>query len=143
VGKEKPHPCLTTDWVLGQFGTKRNEAEKRYREFVEAGIGEKTMWKKVKGQSILGGEDFVEDLIGYVKGQRDIREIPKEQRYRDRPSLEEVFPESAMKELQRRNRKIREAVEAHGYSHREVAAHLGIHYTTVSRIINEKWDSKQ
>ncbi|MGE5892600.1 MAG: helix-turn-helix domain-containing protein, partial [bacterium] len=34
-------------------------------------------------------------------------------------------------------------VEEHGYSHREVAAHLGIHYTTVSRIINEKWDDKQ
>ncbi|MGE5894121.1 MAG: addiction module toxin RelE, partial [bacterium] len=90
-----------------------------------------------------GEEDFIEDLIGYVKGQRDIQEIPKEQRFLHRPALEEVFRHSVGKELRRRNRKIRQAVEEHGDSHREIAAHLGRHYTTVSRIINEKWDDKQ
>jgi REP element-mobilizing transposase RayT len=139
AGKEKPHACLTAEWIVGQFGKKEREARKRYREFVEAGIGEH-LWDKVKGQSILGEEDFITSLIGYVKGQRDIKEIPKEQRFVHRPALEEVFRQSVVKE---RNRKIRQAVEEHGYSHREVAAHLGIHYTTVSRIINERWDDKQ
>ena len=31
-----------------------------------------------------------------------------------------------------------EAVEKHLYSQREIAAHLGLHYTSVSRIINER-----
>jgi len=39
AGREKQHSCLTTDWVLGQFSTKRGKAEKEYRQFVRWGIG--------------------------------------------------------------------------------------------------------
>jgi hypothetical protein len=44
-GKEKPHPCLTTDWIFGQFGSKRRQSEEKYREFVMAGIGEEKITK--------------------------------------------------------------------------------------------------
>src|SRR4030067_3428811 len=66
-GRDKLHPCLTTDWILGQFAKHKRTAEKKYKEFVEAGIGEKETWKSVKGQSILGSDEFVEKLIGNVK----------------------------------------------------------------------------
>jgi transposase len=39
--------------------------------------------------------------------------------------------------LEKRNKKIIEAVEAYGYSQRSVADHLGLHYATISRLINE------
>ena len=45
AGIEKPNPCLTPDWILGQFGSKRWQAEAKYREFVEAGMHEKDLWK--------------------------------------------------------------------------------------------------
>ena len=90
-GMEKPHPCLTIDWVLEQFSTRKGTAEKKYREFVEAGIGEVAIWKKVKGGSILGEDEFVETLMDYIKGQRDIREIPKSQRYINRTGFKEIF----------------------------------------------------
>ncbi|MGE5299342.1 MAG: transposase [Acidobacteriota bacterium] len=53
AGMEKPHKCLRPDWILGQFGAKRRQAEKNYREFVVAGIQEKGIWKEVRGQSAL------------------------------------------------------------------------------------------
>jgi len=62
AGFEKPHPCLNIDWVLGQFSRKRGIAVKKYQEFVKAGIGERRIWKSVKGQIILGKEDFVEKI---------------------------------------------------------------------------------
>jgi hypothetical protein len=31
-------------------------AERKYKEFIEAGIEDKGIWKDVKGQSILGSE---------------------------------------------------------------------------------------
>ncbi|MGC2062845.1 MAG: transposase [Thermodesulfovibrionales bacterium] len=136
-GMENPHPCCTTDWVLGQFSTKKSQAERRYREFVEAGIGKATIWKDVKGGSILGEDEFIETLIGYIKGQRDIQEIPKSQRYVNRPSLKELFTEGVANRKPVRDKKIRESVELHGYSHREVADHLGMHYSTISGIIND------
>ena len=107
---EKPHPCLTTDWVLGQFGAKQKEAERGYRAFVEAGIGEETIWQKVKAQIILGEDEFIENLIGYVKGHRDIREITKNQRHLKRRRLGEIFSDKVRKNKVARDRKISEAI---------------------------------
>ncbi len=137
AGIEEPHPSVTTDWVLGQFGRRRKEAERRYREFVQAGIGAERIWKKVKGQSLLGEEGFAEKLMGYLRGQKDIGEIPRNQRYVGRPVLREIFTSEVVSSKKKRDRKIIEAVERHGYSQREIADHLGLHYTTVSRIVNE------
>jgi REP element-mobilizing transposase RayT len=49
AGKGKPHPSLTSTWVLGQFSLRRNEAEASYREFVRNGIGVKNIWVDVRG----------------------------------------------------------------------------------------------
>jgi REP element-mobilizing transposase RayT len=138
AGSEKPHRCLTIDWVLGQFGGRLKEAIRRYREFVKAGIGQKTIWKKVKGQGILGEEEFVETLSEYMKGQRDIREIPKSQRFANRPKLENVFSQKTKTGKTDRNKKIRVALESHGYSQREIADHLGMHYSSISRLMRTK-----
>ncbi len=133
AGFEKAHNSLTTDCILEQFGKKERDAEKEYRGFVRAGIGDKTLWEKLKGQSIPGDVDFVDRLIGYIKKSKDMIEIPRRQRYIDRPSLRELF-----KEKQKRNRRIAEAVYEYGYSQKEVADHLEIHYTTISRLLNTK-----
>ncbi|GBE06147.1 MAG TPA: helix-turn-helix domain-containing protein [Nitrospirae bacterium] len=135
AGTGKPHPCLQTDWVLGQFGRRRKQAEKEYREFVKAGIGEKGIWKNIKGQSILGEEDFIESLINYVKGYEEVQEIPRSQRLLNRPGLKEIFSDGSFKEKQKRNRKIKAAVESYGYSQKEVAHHLKMHYSTISRLM--------
>ncbi len=135
VGIEKPHSCLTTEWILGQFARRKSLAAKKYREFVEAGIGGEIIWKDVKGQSILGKEDFVESLIDYVKGYRDIKEIPKSQRYISRPGLDILFSEDIKENRTKRKKKAIEAVERYGYSQKEVADYLGIHYSVVSKLL--------
>lgn len=136
AGIKKPHPCLTTDWILDQFSKRKKDAERKYRNFVKTGTGVKGIWKEVRGQCILGGKDFVKGLIGYVKGYRDIKEIPKRHRYINRPELGEIFKGIRDKGREKRNRKIKIAIEGYGYSQKEVADYLGIHYSTVSRIVN-------
>lgn len=135
---EKSHPCLTVDEILSQWGSKRTLAQKRYREFVREGIGQESIWGQVKGQSLLGEENFVDRLLGYVKGYEQVKEIPKEQRYLGRPSLGDLFPMEILRDKDKRNVRIREAVASHGYTQREVADHLGLHYSTISRLVNEK-----
>ena len=134
AGKIKPPQCLTVDWILGQFGTKRGQAEKGYRDFVRAGIGGERIWRKVKGQSILGEEDYVGRLMEYIRGRRDIQEIPKQQRYLNRPGLNELFRNKG-KDKEKRNKLMYNAVVEHGYSQKEIADFLGLHYSTVSRLI--------
>jgi REP element-mobilizing transposase RayT len=136
AGLEKSHPCLTTDWVLGQFGPRKRIAVRKYRGFVFDGIGGQRIWHKVKAQSILGEEEFGNRLIDFVRRYEEVREIPKSQRYLNRPTLAEIFRDLGG-EKKRRDGAIVEAIERWGYSGREVANHLGLHYSTVSRLINE------
>jgi REP element-mobilizing transposase RayT len=136
AGMEKAHACLSTDWVLGQFGSKRKVGEKRYRAFAKNGIEGHRIWEDVKGQSILGEKDFVDKLINFVRGYKDVIEIPKGQRYVTRPSLGEIFKD-AEGGKQKRDAGIADAVTKWGYSEREIANHLGLHYSTVSRLLNE------
>ncbi|MEK6581810.1 MAG: transposase [Nitrospirota bacterium] len=138
AGLEKPHPCLTIDWILGQFSTKRGFAGKKYREFVKAGIGESTIWTSVKGQIILGKEDFVEKFIDYVRKHEEIKEIPRSQRYVNRPALAQLFKADTMKNKLKRNKMIREAVIRYGYNQNEISDHLGMHYSTISRLLKDE-----
>jgi len=134
-GKETAHPCLTTDWVLGQFSRTRGKAEKEYRQFVKWGIGKETIWNEVKGQALLGEDDFVDSLADHLRRHKDIPEIPKSQRYANRPTLEKIFSQSILDQKRKRDRKIAEAVEKYGYTQRSIADHLGVHSTYVSRIL--------
>jgi len=141
-GTGRPHPCLTTEWVLNQFGSKRRIAEKAYRKFVKDGIKQESIWKAVRAQSILGEEEFTDTLIDYLREKKDVAELPKSQRYIDRPSLEKIFSKSILQDIGKRNEKISEAVERHGYRQREVADYLEMHFTSISRILRERGNAK-
>src|SRR5512143_3712688 len=134
AGKANQHPCLTVDWVLGQFSGTRGKAEKEYRQFVSWGIG-KAIWHEVRGQAILGEEAFGDKLVDYLKKHKNVPEIPRGQRYANRPALDKLFTDKILRYKKKRNMKIVEAVEKHLYSQREIADHLKIHYSSVSRIV--------
>lgn len=135
AGKEPSHPCLTKDWILGQFSRTRATAEKKYRQFVAWGIDKETIWTEVKGQAILGEDDFIDSLVDHLKRHKDIPEIPKSQRYANRPALDKIFTGSMLDDKRKRDRKIAEAIEKYGYTQRSIADHLGVHFTYISRIL--------
>ena len=141
VGEETAHPCLTGDWILGQFSRTRAKAEEEYRRFVTWGIGKGTIWKEVKGQAIFGEDDFVNSLADYLKRQKKVPEISKSQRYADRPALGQIFKESFINDKQKRNQKIAEAIQKYGYTQRAIADFLGFHFTYVSRILHRQTKS--
>ena len=69
-GREVGHGCLTIDEILSQFGQRHEPAREKYREFVRDGIGRKSLWDDLKGQSLLGEEGFVEGLMPQVVEKR-------------------------------------------------------------------------
>ncbi len=126
---------LTVDWILGQFGSSRKKAEKNYREFVEAGIKENSPWKKLKGQVLLGGDGFIERFKDILSEKEEIKEIPKVQRFLSRPKMEAIFTKEKTATKQKRDNQIYKAIMHHGYSLKEIADYLGVHYTTVSKAL--------
>ena len=135
AGMEKSPPWLTVDWVLSQFAHRRTTAATHYRRFVREGVGHPSIWKDVQGQALLGEPDFVESLRGYLRGSEKVKEIPRRQRYVGRPTLQQVFDGKLSRA--RRDALIVQAVERHGYSQKEVADVVGLHYSTVSRLANQ------
>jgi putative transposase len=118
-------PFLTTDWILEQFGKKRSQAQKQYREFVRDGMASRP-WDDLKGQIYLGSEAFIEN---HAARKKNIKEIPRAQLRAAKPSLQRIFAKTGEKAIP-------EAYQ-YGYRLNEIAAHLGVHYATVSRRLKQ------
>ena len=72
--KGKPD-FLETDFILSCF----DGDKKKYKRFVEMGITEKVrdVLKEVRGGTILGSEEFIEEIKEkYLKGRKDSGDIP-------------------------------------------------------------------
>lgn len=135
IGKAKTPEYLTTDWILSQFGSKQRRAQKRYAEFVKSQSIKGTPWDDLEGQILLGEEEFITKFKEQLADKKEIKEIPRRQRYVGRPVLSKLFLKS-----QNRNRRKEAIYKAHvryGYTLKEIADYLKIHYTTVSKIIKE------
>ena len=117
---------LTTDWLLGQFGGSRATAQQRYREFVKEGL-ENRPWDNLKGQIYLGSEKFIES---HAPKTGTIKEVPRAQVPAVRPTLDQLLGRNSKRGIVR-------AYREHGYRLSEIAAHLGVHYATVSRRLKQ------
>ncbi|MBA4395121.1 MAG: addiction module toxin RelE [Desulfobacca sp.] len=138
AGQRSSPPCLTVDWILDQLASERKTAEDLYRKFVKAGIGAESIWRDLRGQSILGKDDFGERLQDHITGKEVIPEIPKKQRFLNRPTLETIFTPEVPQNKGIRDKRIHEAVEKYGYTQKQIADHLGLHFSSVSRILRRK-----
>lgn len=69
VGQAPPLRCLQVDWLLSQFGSDREQAIVRYRNFVRAGIGLPPVWEKTYNQVFLGEQAFVERLQSQIQAK--------------------------------------------------------------------------
>ncbi|MDI6891476.1 MAG: transposase [Actinomycetota bacterium] len=134
AGFRKPAKYLSVDWILAQFAKEKSTAQKRYREFVLSSE-EENPWDSVKGQIFLGSEAFMGELKERLWGKENIKEIPRNQRYLARPSLGKLFGSKELSGKQQRNQIIREAALKYGYTLKEIADFLGLHYTTISKVI--------
>jgi hypothetical protein len=92
--------------------------------------------QNLKGQCLLGNEQFLKTLLLYLEQKREEKEIPGSSRFADRPSLGKLFQYDAVNSL--RDKAITQTHVQYGYSQQEIAVQVGLHYSTVSRIIQRE-----
>ncbi len=126
---------LQTDWVLSQFGKSRAVARRKFMEFVAEGADMASPWGELKGQVLLGTEQFVSGLQPLLAGKSEIKEFPKAQRLINRPALKTLFPAKVKADKALRDTAIHRACLEHGYSMADIARSAEVHYSTVSRVI--------
>jgi REP element-mobilizing transposase RayT len=129
LGLDPAPAWLDTGPVLAAFGSRA-----RYLEHVRAGIGLDPPWSSLRGV-LLGSDEFVARLASRVDPRAVEREIPRAQRLGSRPPLEVLFAPSVRSDRRLRNQRICELTRSGRFSAAEVSRHLGLHYSTVSRIV--------
>ncbi|HWL32804.1 MAG TPA: transposase [Gaiellaceae bacterium] len=122
AGLEPPHKLLTIDWLLDQLSRDRTRAHARYTAFVESALHD-TPLPDPLGELYVGTQQFA--------GERHppppySPEVNSRQQRATRPSLDQLFSSGSDDE-------IGVAVHRHGYRLAEVARHLRIHPSTVTR----------
>ncbi len=122
---------LAVDALLSQFGTVREQARHRYRDFVLEG-GEQSLWQELRQQIFLGDKAFVERMQSRAKMTGDRLNVPQTQRRRPAPSLAEIANHQ-----EGRNAAIVAAYATGAYRYREIAAYFGVHLATVGRIVRK------
>ncbi|HSB70806.1 MAG TPA: transposase [Candidatus Methylomirabilis sp.] len=127
---------LTADWILGCLGGKKSTAQMRYRTFVAEGTSSASPWRSLAGQVFLGEKPFVQRFTAMLTAKEQISEIPRQQRYAGRPALAEIFHHRRLGNKADRDRGIHQAHMHHGYTLKQIAEHLGLHYSTVSKAVD-------
>jgi len=122
---------LNVTWTLAAFGQRRGAAQRAYHQFVADGTGQPSPWEHLKNQVYLGSETFVERMQAHVsKSNEELSEVPTSQR---RPVAKPV--DFYFQTHNDRDTAIVEAFRSGGYTMKEIADHVGLHYSRVSRII--------
>lgn len=130
---------LTIDWILKQFSKKIVSAREKYSEFVYAGIGKDSPWSNLRGQIILGREDFLQTIEALIEEKSDVAEIPRIQRLvLQQPPVDLFDLHEKAKQPAARNKIIRELHYKNGLATNKIAKIFSLHPGTISKIINQE-----
>jgi hypothetical protein len=134
AGLVKTPDYLHTDSVLSYFGKRGRESQRKYRQYVRDGIREPSPLRRRSNQILLGGGDFRKEMQGLLNGEKLVKQGPK--KVTRRRSLNAIFKDMESKPRHQRNELIKKAHIDHAYTLMEIGNHLGLHYTSVSKVVN-------
>ena len=134
AGEVKTPAFLHADSVLGHFSKKLKTGQKKYKNFVKDGIGEDSPLDKRSFQVLLGSPRFLSKMQPILNGEKMAKRGPKQAKRRR--SLNAMFKNVASGSRIDRNDLIRSAHDDYSYTLMEIGEHLGLHYTTVSKVVN-------
>lgn len=137
AGIVKAPSFLTTEWLLSRFGKQLKTAHEKYRSHVKQAVKKPKPWGRVRRQVLLGDEKFVSGLEPYLKGVKKKEKLTQKKKVAERPSLRKLFDKVGSKSRKARDRIIRDAHLKYGHTLADIGKRLGLHYSTISKIVNE------
>lgn len=88
IGRVKRSGWLTCEWVLEQFASEPAQARRRYKRFVEDGLGlNENPFEGLRNGFVLGSEKFLAEAIKKA-GVRRHREVPQSRGLADPPDFD-------------------------------------------------------
>jgi REP element-mobilizing transposase RayT len=131
IGMAHAPEWLDGEWLLSQFGSRREEALSAYRHYVMEGRGVSNPLEQTRHQLLLGDDAFVgkhrremanDEIREYSKAHRRMVALPLDE-YRKRTGD--------------RDEAMARAYLSGAYTMAEIGRHFGVHYMTVSRAVKK------
>lgn len=122
---------LNTDFILSQFGAQRARAMAKYVAFVQDGKNLPGTLDAVQGQIYLGSEKFVTKMRAAIEKKPGLNKIPDAQM--SAQALARDLADYAR--AHERDEAIAFAFLSGRHTMTAIAAHFGLHLTTVSRLV--------
>lgn len=129
AGLETCPPFFDVAWTWERFGGRPAMAQRRYQRFVAEWVGQPGPWEQMRGQLYLGDDK----LVAKHQTGRALRDIARQYTQAVRPRLPALLPQKHTSK-----QALAEAYRTHGFQMREIANHVGLHYSTVSRQIRQE-----
>ncbi|HEY6643648.1 REP-associated tyrosine transposase [Povalibacter sp.] len=131
LGETVAPPWLAVSDVLRYFAPDAARATRAFRSFVDAGMAMRSPWTALTQHIYLGDEAFIERTQALMlQARREDPEIPRSQRIKRPASLTDIFVDTT---------DVASGVVAAycsgRFTMRQIAAYLGVHYSTVSRLL--------
>jgi hypothetical protein len=130
AGFTRAYSCLTTGWVLSAFARQRPRAHMLYREFVQQGKNQPSVWEYLKNQVYLGSDSFVDDMLCKLDPEQSLKGIAKLQK--QSPIKPLTYFEKRYSE---RHVAMAKAYLSGHYTLESIGQHFGVSYATVSRAV--------
>lgn len=134
AGQVRTPAFLHTSELLSHFGKRQKDAQRKYREYIRKGVDTESPLDQRANQVLLGGTRFLNEMQPLLQGEKLAKKGPKA--VRRRRSLNAIFKKVDDKTRVERNDLMRVAHLEFGYTLMEIGDHLGLHYTTVSKVVN-------
>jgi REP element-mobilizing transposase RayT len=90
AGLSAAPPWLDVDGTLSPFSRSKSKARELYRTFVAEGRGARSPEKDVRHQMYLGGEEFLREMAGRLKGRPVSKDVPSAQQSPGAPDFEAI-----------------------------------------------------
>jgi len=140
VGIMAPPEYLFVDDILSCLSNDRKNAQLFFQELVHMDLKENddqilTLYQKVYAEQ--REPVFQKRIRTILDMENSLGPIPRNQRILSRPELKELFNGNKYGDLESRNQIIFEAFKVYAYTQSEIAAHLRLHKTTISKIISK------
>ncbi|MFT7688837.1 MAG: putative transposase [Candidatus Azotimanducaceae bacterium] len=134
-GAIKQPNFLHIDTLLGSFEGSLKEKQSQYKEYVKAGVHLDSPLLEKSSQVLLGSAKFIGQMQPILDGEKLAKRGPV--RALRRRSLPVLFKKVSAMSKSERNGLIKRAHIDHAYTLMEIGDHLGLHYTTVSKVVNQ------
>jgi REP element-mobilizing transposase RayT len=135
VGRNESSDWLDNHGALVGFGGVNCAGRRNYSNYIKQADGHDAPNIYVP---IFGDDEFISSQQELASESVDEVEYPMVQRKLSRPCLLDIIPDKtkwSRNDIPKRNAAIIAAIYNHRYSQKEIANHLGLHYTLISKIV--------